>query len=171
MQQADLFKDGAILLGLLKARLQQNPANQVTAGPGEIVATAGGTNTVSVMRFTPDPVVVRVGDTVEWTNADPVTAHTITFGTEPSGAPQPPSAGVTVDTDGSRHAVIGSPTDSVHSGFLVAAAQDRIGLAQSSLGVTRFRVTFTTPGTYNYICSLHDDEGMTGQVIVQQNSL
>jgi plastocyanin len=34
--------------------------------------------------------------------------------------------------------------------------------------VTRFRVTFTTPGTFQYICSLHDDLGMKGAVTVQQ---
>ena len=167
-QQVGLLKDGAIQLGLLRARAQQNPGYQVNAGSGEIVATGGGSYSVSVQRFTPDPIVVRVGDTVEWTNVDPVTAHTVTFGTEPSGPLQPPSADVTMDSDGARRAVIGSPTDSVHSGFLVAAPQDRIGLAQSNLGVTRFRVTFTTPGTFDYICALHDEQGMTGRVIVQQ---
>jgi plastocyanin len=33
--------------------------------------------------------------------------------------------------------------------------------------VTRFRVTFNTPGTFNYICALHDEEGMVGRVIVR----
>ena len=167
-QQVGLLKDGAIQLGLLKARAQQNAGYQVNAGSGEIVATGGGSNTVSVYRFTPESIVVNVGDTVEWTNSDPVTAHTVTFGTEPTGSLTPPSAGVAVDTDGARHAPLASTTDSVHSGVLVAAPQDRIGLAQASLGVTRFRVTFTTPGTFNYICALHDEVGMTGQVIVHQ---
>jgi len=34
--------------------------------------------------------------------------------------------------------------------------------------VTRFRVTFPTPGTFNYRCILHDDLGMTGRVIVHK---
>jgi len=163
-QGAGLLKDGAIQLGLLKARAPQNPL-QVNAGIGEIVATGGGTNTVSIYRYTPESIVVNVGDTVEWTNVDPVTSHTVTFGTRPS-PPQPPSAGVTVDSDGARHAILTSPAGSVHSGFLTAAFQDRIGLAQTDLGVTRFRVTFTTPGTFNYICAIHDQVGMIGQVIV-----
>jgi plastocyanin len=167
-QRVGLLKDGGIQLGLLRARAQQNPGYQVNAGSGEIVATGGGSHTVSVYRFTPESIVVNVGDTVEWTNVDPVTAHTVTFGTEPSGPPQPPSAGVTVDSDGARHAVLASPGDSVHSGFIVAAPQDRIGLAQANLGVTRFRVTFTTPGTFDYICALHDEVGMTGRVIFRQ---
>src|SRR5262249_302635 len=72
-------------------------------------------DTVSVMRFRRDSIVVRVGDAVEWTNLDPVTAHTVTFGDAPSGPPQPPSAGVTVDSDGARHALLASPGGSVHS--------------------------------------------------------
>jgi plastocyanin len=34
--------------------------------------------------------------------------------------------------------------------------------------VTRFRVTFTKPGIFNYRCVLHDDLGMVGQVIVHR---
>ena len=69
-------------------------------------------------------------------------------------------------SDGAREAVIGSTSDSVNSGFLSPAPQDRAKLAQSSPGVTRFRVTFTAPGTFNYICAVHDQLGMKGTVIV-----
>ena len=41
---------------------------------------------MSIYRFTPESIVVNVGDTVEWTNSDPVTAHTVTFGTEAFGS-------------------------------------------------------------------------------------
>jgi len=167
-EQTELLSDGDSLKGQGTARAQQRPGNAVTVGIGEIVATGGGSETVSVMRFLQDSIVVRVGDTVEWTNLDPVTPHTVTFGTEPSGPPQPPSVGVTVDTDGARHAELASPAGSVHSGFLAAAFQDRALLAQSPLGVTRFRVTFTSPGTFNYICALHDELGMAGRVIVHR---
>ena len=138
---------------------------EVTAGVGEISATAGGSDTLSVMRFLHHTTVIHAGETVEWANADPVTPHTITFGVEPA-ALMPPSANVTVDADGARHAVINSPSDSVHSGFIVAAPQERVGLAQAPLGVTRFRVTFAHAGVFPYICALHDDLGMKGEVIV-----
>ena len=36
------------------------------------------------MRFLRESTEVSVGDTVEWTNLDPVTPHTITFGIEPA---------------------------------------------------------------------------------------
>jgi plastocyanin len=186
-RQAELLSDGAGLDRRATATAQQSSGDAVSAGIGEIVATGDGTDTVSVMRFRRDSIVVRVGDTVEWTNLDPVTPHTVTFGfpIEPA-PPQPPSAGVTVDSDLARDAdsLVTSPTDNVHSGFLVAALQDRgppppplappeppaavAPLPQSPLTVTRFRVTFTKPGTFNYRCILHDDLGMVGQVIVQR---
>jgi plastocyanin len=141
---------------------------EVTVGTGEVIATGGGSQGASVMRFLHGKTVVHVGDTVEWTSEDPSNPHTVTFGVEP-GNPVPPSANVTVDADGALHAVINLlnlPSDSVHSGFLDAAPQERTGLPQSPLSVTRFRITFTHAGTFPYICALHDGLGMKGEVIV-----
>jgi len=147
------------------AHERHRPGNAVMVGLGEVVATGGGTRTLSVVRFMQDKVTIHKGDTVEWTSGDVITPHTITFGTEPADVIAP-SANVTVDSDGARHGVIDSTSDSMHSGFILAAPQDRIGLAQAPLGVTRFRVTFSKPGTYPYICALHDGSGMTGSVVV-----
>jgi plastocyanin len=146
--------------------LKHGSPRLVTAGIGEVTATAGGFDTLSVMRFVDGSVVIHAGDTVEWTNLDPATPHTITFGTEPAD-PMPPSANVGSDPDGARHVVINSPTDSAHSGFISAPPQERIGLAQAPLGVTRFRVTFPNKGVYPYICALHDDLGMKGTITVR----
>src|SRR6266542_3027233 len=70
-----------------------------------------------------------------------------------SADPIPPSGNVTVDVDGTLHATITSTSDSVHSGFVISAPQERIGLPQAPLGPTRFRITFTAPGVYPYICA------------------
>ena len=145
--------------------MQHGSGNSVIVGGGEVISTPGGSDTLSVMRFTHQAITVHVGETVEWTNVDSVTPHTITFGTEPPN-PIPPSPNVTVDADGARHGTITSKSDSVHSGFIQAAPQDRIGLAQAPPGVTRFRVTFTKPGYYPYKCALHDLLGMKGVVHV-----
>ena len=145
-------------------------ARVVAAGIGEISATAGGTQTLSVMRFIDDNIQIRAGDTVEWTNQDPVTPHTVTFGTEPdpenlpvpSSSPSP----LFVDAEGVLHADIKSRGDSVNSGFLMATLQDQTGNKQTPIGFTRFRITFHTPGVFPYICGLHDILGMTGTVTV-----
>ncbi len=144
---------------------EHSPDNHVNAGAGVISATPGGSENLALMRFNHEKIFIHAGETVEWSNSDPTASHTITFGTEPAD-PMPPSANITIDSDGARHAVINSTTDSVHSGFIVAAAQERVGLAQLPVGVTRFRVTFTTPGIYPYICALHDQLGMKGTAIV-----
>ena len=160
-ERKDLLLDSDVSYGH-----DHSQGNRVMAGIGEAAATGGGSQTLSVMRFTDSDKEIHVGETVEWTNSDPVTPHTITFGVEPSN-PVPPSDNVTQDADGALHGVMSSTSDSVHSGFIVAAAQDRIGLPQSPVGVTRFRVTFTHAGTYHYICALHDGLGMKGKVLVR----
>jgi plastocyanin len=139
----------------------------VTAGLSLILANGGGSQTITVMRFLGAPTVVHVGDTVEWTNPAAPAFHTLTFGTEPVND-MPPSAAVTVDPDGVRHATVSSPTDSVNSGYIGAPNQETAGQPQAALDFTRFRVTFTAPGTFNYTCALHDEIGMVGTVIVQQ---
>jgi plastocyanin len=159
---------------LLSAKLHdhgKNEKNTVAVGNGLVVATGGGSETVSHMRFMDDKVSIHVGDTLEWTNEDPVTPHTITFGTEP-GNPIPPSpppgtGTMMIDADGALHATINSTSDSVHSGFVVAGPQERLFVPQLPLTVTRFRVTFTHAGVYPYICALHDDLGMKGTVTVK----
>ena len=135
---------------------------------GELVATEGGKQHLAVMRFLPETIRVRVGETVEWTNIDPAEPHTITFGTEPAvptalvGLNTPSS-----DSDGARHGTLPNATPdhaSLNSGIIAASLQDQA--AQTALGVTRVRVTFTQAGTYNYICALHDELGMKGSVVV-----
>jgi len=165
-KQAD--RERAVLLSDAMASAHNHSgSNDVTAGVGHIMGNGGGTQTASVMRFMNATKLIHIGETVEWTSAEAVTNHTITFGPEPDPLNQiPPSANVTVDADGARHAIISSPSDAVHSGFITQAPQDRIGLPQALLGVTRFRVTFTQPGLYQYKCVLHDELGMVGQIIV-----
>lgn len=143
----------------------EDSAPTITVGAGKVVASGGGHQTVSLMRFIDSELVIHAGDTVEWTNRDPITPHTITFGVEPAN-PIPPSSNVGVDADGALHATISSTSDSVHSGFIASAPQERIGLPMAPLGKTRFRITFTAAGVYPYICALHDILGMTGKIVV-----
>ncbi len=161
-----------LTVGDLLAELDHAPShhhsgapNGVVVGVGKTLANGGGHDTISLMRFVQPELVIHAGATVEWTNDDPSMPHTITFGTEP-GNPIPPSSNVSPDAGGALHATINSTSDSVHSGFIVSAPQDQAFLPQTPLGFTRFRVTFTNPGVYPYICALHDDLGMKGIIIV-----
>jgi plastocyanin len=199
--------------------------NAVTAGIGEVVATGGGTQYRTVLRFLPGAIRIHAGESVVWTNLDPTEPHTVTFGTEPDGfvptlyslppalvpAPGPPipnppvpctSVVTTNCTDPGTGTVLGTincttapaatagttpcnaafntQVDSVvppppafakfsflNSGFLQAAAPDRVGSAQVPSGTTRIRITFPNKGTYYYHCALHDVNGMVGAVIVE----
>jgi plastocyanin len=141
-----------------------SPMENVVLMTGELSATAGGRQYVSLVRFIPGTIRIHAGETVEWINTDPTEPHTVTFGTEP---PNPQTVvNATVGPDGALEATINSPTDSVSSGFLQAAPQDRSFLPQSAPGVTRLRIKFSHPGTYHYICALHDVDGMLGTVVV-----
>jgi hypothetical protein len=89
-----------------------------------------------------------------------------------------------LDSDGARHAFVGSPTNDVYSGRMLGALEDRslnmlpdlpltfTDLVQFPLPTTvtstnsRFRVTFPNPGTYTYRCIFLENLGMVGEVIV-----
>jgi len=100
--------------------------------------------TAMVMRFVRKDVTVHVGEKVTFDmrrNAYYV-PHTVTFGPEPSSILAPP---------------IGDP------------AHFRGGQLHSSIippGKT-YTVTFEKAGTFPYICTLHDEMGMVGTVVVE----
>jgi plastocyanin len=140
--------------------------NGVAAGIGEMNSTAGGFQSLSVVRFLNGTIEIHVGETVEWSVLDPALPHTITFGTEPAN-PGPPSANVSFDADGGGHATLKFVGDSTHSGIIGAVPMNQAGVPQSPPSIPVFRVTFLKAGTYDYICALHDDLGMVGKVIVK----
>jgi len=133
------------------AAARSSGAGQAAVGAGEPVGAAGS---LAIMRYLPSKLVVHTGDTVEWTNHDPETPHTITFGQEPAGGPLgaflPSGAAVP------GHVTLSSPTESANSGFVGASFP---------FGPT-FTATFASPGTYHFFCSLHDDLGMKGTITV-----
>jgi plastocyanin len=145
-----------------------NSTNSVVT-TGELVATGGGKAYLAIMRFLPQTIRVHVGDTVEWTNLHPSEPHTVTFGIEPPNPFIPVGANPKPDSDGSVHGSLPNPatTNSFNSSLFGPSAQEITGLPQMALSLTRVRVTFTQPGTYNYICALHDELGMKGTVIVE----
>lgn len=142
----------------------------VTAGIGEIAATPGGQQSFSLVRFLNGNVTIHARDTVEWSNLDPEIGHTITFGAVPQDLIDPscsPNCVVSADPDGTPHATITSTQQNVHSGLIAALLEDEPGVPQGPVfPPTRFRITFTAPGTYPYVCAFHDNLGMDGRVVV-----
>jgi plastocyanin len=156
------------MTGMLSAGVIRK-TKSVTAGFGEIAATPGGQEGLSVVRFIDGTIEIHAGDTLEWTNLDPILGHTITFGTVPADLINPscsPSCTVNTDADGALHATITGAGQNVHSGLVAASLEDAPGVPQGPILPTRFRITFTAAGTYDYICAFHDNLGMVGKVIV-----
>jgi plastocyanin len=83
-EAADMERDMLSSAGHMMDHDIDGSTDGVTAGTGVITATGGGSDTLSVMRFMHPDKIVRVGETVEWTNDDPITPHTVTFGVEPA---------------------------------------------------------------------------------------
>ncbi|MBV8068631.1 MAG: hypothetical protein JO270_01900 [Acidobacteriaceae bacterium] len=146
-----------VLDHLIPDNLPSNGGNPRVFTAGHVVATGGGWQYGSLFRFVDahgniisqnSPLIVHKGQTVEFTNVDPVEPHTITFGcpTDDSTCPQSPGPGGFVDTngplgsagDGAHFAVMNGPfdpadeqhrdagsIDQINSGLLIAQAQDR----------------------------------------------
>lgn len=105
-----------------------------------------GDGLVAITRFYPQRVVIHVGEQVTFKNYDVMEPHTVTFGPEQKDIFHP--YGDPKHFDG---------TKPLNSGY--------IGLVPAWFGTT-FTVTFTKPGTFKYICALHDYLGMVGEVVV-----
>ena len=90
-------------------------------------------------KYVPDPVKVKVGDTIKWVNKGD-TIHTAT--TDPSQAP---------DTS---WASVPAGAETLDSGYLN--------------GGEDFSYTFKVPGVYKYFCTTHVKEGMKGEIDVEK---
>lgn len=90
-------------------------------------------------KYVPDPVKVKVGDTIKWVNKGD-TIHTAT--TDPSQAPD------------ASWASVPAGAETWDSGYLN--------------GGEDFSYTFKTPGVYKYFCTTHVKEGMKGEIDVAQ---
>jgi len=90
-------------------------------------------------KFRPDPVKVKVGQTIKWVNKGD-TVHTAT--TDPSSAPDPSWASVPAGAE------------TFDSGYMNSGDE--------------FSYTFKVPGVYKYFCLTHVKEGMKGEIDVEK---
>jgi plastocyanin len=130
---------------------------------------AGGQDNMSydpraqVLDFQPKNITIGSGDTVTWSSRY---FHTVSFVpappspeffTEGAGGSPPAIMLDPVTVNAARPAATYDPTQYFNSGLL--GQFGTIGDAWS--------LTFTQPGTFTYVCLIHDDVGMKGTITVQ----
>lgn len=111
---------------------------------GDVVKPA-----VALMRFVPENITVRTGDSVIWTQLNPMEIHTVTFLAAGQEEPPFPSPEAAAPAGGNVH----NGTGFYNSGIM-------------KLG-QNYTLKFTKLGTYDYLCIIHDNLGMVGRVEVQ----
>ena len=111
-----------------------------------------------VQQFFPANASISLNDTVEWVS-NVHTPHTVSFGNPGDVAKLIPPGGA--------EAILGLP-QSIPAG----GRYDGVGVATSAvLGIgfpagTKFELTFTKAGTFDYYCLLHADQQMVAKVTV-----
>jgi plastocyanin len=147
--------DGVATTSLI---VRGNPALVAIPGAGWVVTVGGGTTpllcgrvldpTATAMRFFPGVVRIHVGDTVEWIQDASVEVHTVTFLAKGQKAPE-----------------FGTPLSLKPAGGPIYSGT---GYFNSGLMLpgSIYRLTFTKPGVYQYLCLVHDNMGMEGTVVV-----
>ncbi len=140
--------DGLASAGWIVAVLAQGS----TTASSPPVLTACGTVSMPVyalMRYEPSPAVVHAGDAVQWTQLDSQEIHTVTFLAAGQAAPSFPSPQAANPAGGTVYD---------GSGFFSSGI---LGPYQS------YQLTFAKPGIFPYLCTLHDEMGMTAVVEVR----
>jgi plastocyanin len=125
---------------------------------------------VALQRFFPQNLTIQQGDTVRWNNPAVTEPHTVTFR---AGAPREPEFQPAPQTSGPPR-IVANPR--VFAPVVPASPWDGQSYANSGFigeGIPfgrEFSLTFGQPGTYHYVCVLHEDLGMSGFIIVEPRS-
>lgn len=175
--QAQIDADAAAQLAAdaADAGAVQPIANMVSTRPGlngttvHEVHVGYGNGIMAWMRFGPTDLTVKKGDTVVWVQSDVDTPHTVTL---TSGAAEPELILTEPQPQGPPKLIVnpmvlapaGGPvysgTGYFNSGFIW-------GMLAPIPGPRSYSLTFDTPGTFEYICVLHDMMGMKGHITIQ----
>ncbi|VVB86004.1 Plastocyanin [uncultured archaeon] len=105
-------------------------------------------------RFTPQNLTIHVNDSIVWKQLNFIEIHTVTFPEAGNNPPEFLLPNLTVNPVAATPAggSIHNGTGFYNSGILNAG--------------DNYTLTFTKPGTYNYVCTIHDNMNMTGNVTV-----
>ncbi|MGH8066603.1 MAG: cupredoxin domain-containing protein [Candidatus Entotheonellia bacterium] len=196
MKQLGYLSIVLLMLGWLPAALPEGsaPVNIAAAQPADMaprtvtVQTGAGQDTVDLLAFLPEKVRIRVGDTVTWKMEGDIHTVSFTTGTKPAGLVIPSSQAapgeviprVFLPVPGAPQGVnmmnpaLVFPTRKAdqpleqHSGtgFVSSGMMSNATLFPGTPPIQTFSVTFDTPGTFQYVCLLHQEFGMRGTVEV-----
>ncbi len=138
------------------------------------VAAGAGEGQARVLRFLPDALEIKAGDTVRWVNHSKTEPHTVTF--LGAGVEQPEDIAVEPQPDGPPKIIqnpltlfpqggdVYSGEGYVNSGFLGELNGEPLP------GGTEYELTFDTAGEFPYYCILHasgpEGPGMAGTITV-----
>jgi plastocyanin len=196
MKQLGYLSIMLLLLGLLPAALPEgsapvkiSEAQPANAAPRSVIVLAGaGQDTVDLLAFLPEKVRIRVGDTVTWKMEGDI--HTVSFitGAKPAGLVIPSSQAppgevlprIPLPVPGGPEEVtmmnplLVFPTRKADqpvekysgTGFVNAGMMSKTTVFPGTPPIQTFSVTFDTPGTFQYLCLLHQEFGMRGTVEV-----
>jgi plastocyanin len=126
------------------------------------------TQTASYMRFTPSDITIHAGDTVTWQQNAAISPHTFSL---TSGAKDPDLVVALPQQSGPPKLIL-NPQVLLPAGGSTYAGQGFFssgfvaGTQDPAPGPRTYSLKFSTPGTYEYICILHDDMGMSGHITV-----
>jgi plastocyanin len=123
---------------------------------------------VDLRRFNPEVLTINQGDTVVWSSPTDHLFHNVLFG-EPNAHPinvEPqPQGPLKATAPFEVFFPVGGPVKNgsgTYSAGIIVGPQDA-----PNPFTTSYSLTFNTPGTYNYICGLHGNQGMKGTIIVR----
>ncbi len=171
--QADLDRNGALQV---KAALARGTSLVKATKPSVIKSAKGSTyvsplvgtrsGAASVIRFLPESLTIKAGDTVRWEMRDPIELHTVTF----SGPAQPPDFILPEPQPQGPPKFYFNPKGVVRIGGLTHSSDSYYNsgfMALDAPGPKTYSLTFTRPGTYTYWCVVHVPQGMKGVINVQ----
>ncbi|HLH74190.1 MAG TPA: plastocyanin/azurin family copper-binding protein [Chloroflexota bacterium] len=141
-----------------KVTTKKNPDGSTTY---VMAAGWGDGKSYAVLRFGANNLTIHASDSVQWSQQDPNEVHTVTFlnnGQDvPFLLPNNTTNPVAVRPAGG--------TTYSGSGFFNSGLLLPVG-TPPQVGPSSYTLKFDRPGTYNYLCILHDDQGMKGTLTV-----
>ncbi len=167
--RAQVAADQQMAIGM-KAKATQAPASR--PGPKgstiHVVNMGYSTDMVDYMKFAPSNLTIQVGDTVEWQANNGGTPHTVTF---LAGGKEPDLILTEPQQNGPPKLVlnpeVAAPAGgSTFSGNNLTSSGIIFGQQDPTPGPKTYSLVFDKAGTYDYLCLLHDQMGMTGTITV-----